>query len=107
MAMIEVNHKVLRDVAAAITAYISVQNREMGSADSNIKQMLRTDWLGSDAQEFERKWEDVDSPGSITIKHRESLKKYGENLTACANEYQSAQEDAYNAANRLPKILYW
>ena len=107
MAMIDVNHRVLREVAAAITAYCSAQDREMRSADTEIKSMLTTDWLGQDAQEFGRKWEGVDESGSIAVKMRESLKRFGENLTACANEYQAAQEDAYNAASRLPRFLYW
>ena len=107
MSMIEVNHKVLREVAEAIAVYCSAQDREMRAADSSIKQMLASDWLGLDAQEFGQKWEDVDAAGSVAIKHRESIKKFGENLAACAKEYQAAQEDAYNAANWLPKYLYW
>ena len=107
MAMIEVNHKVLRDVATAITTYCSAQDREMRTADTDIKSMLTSDWLGGDAQEFGKKWEDVDADNSTTVKFRESLKNFGENITACANEYEKAQVDAYNAANWLPKVLYW
>ncbi|MDR1329239.1 MAG: hypothetical protein LBK23_06525 [Oscillospiraceae bacterium] len=107
MALIEVNHKVLRNAAEAVTAYCSAQDREMRSADSDVKSMLTADWLGADAQEFGRKWEGVDANDSTTVKLRESLKRFGESLTACANEYQSAQEDAYNEANRLPKYLNW
>jgi len=107
MAVIEVNHRALREVAAAVSAYCTAQDREMGSADLNVKSMLTTDWFGSDAQEFGRQWEGVDDGDSTSVKLRESLTKYGEALTACANEYQAAQEDVYNAANRLPKVLYW
>ncbi|MDR1210342.1 MAG: hypothetical protein LBK41_08555 [Clostridiales bacterium] len=107
MAVIEVNHKALRDVAAAVTAYCSAQDREMRSADSDVKSMLSADWLGFDAQEFGRKWEGVDDNNSTTVRFRESLKKFGESLTACADVYQKAQEGAYNDADRLPKWLYW
>ena len=107
MATIEVNHKTLRDVASAITTYCTVQDKEMRSADSEIKSMLSTEWLGLDAQQFGSKWEGIDDNGSTAVKFRESLKKFGENLTACANLYQTAQEDTYNAANSLPKILNW
>ena len=107
MATIEVNHRTLRDVASAITAYCSAQDREMRSADAEIKSMLSSEWGGLDAQQFGGKWEGVDENGSTAVKFRESLKKFGENLTACANEYQTAQEDTYNAANWLPKYLYW
>ena len=107
MAQIEVNHKTLRDIASAITTYCAAQDREMSSADTEIKSMLTSDWTGLDAQEFGGKWEGVDADDSTAVKFRKSLKSYGEALTACANEYQSAQEDAYNKANRLPKVLYW
>jgi hypothetical protein len=107
MAVIEVNHKVLREVAAAVTAYCSAQDREMRTADADVKGMLFSDWLGLDAQTFGHKWEGVDDSGSTSVKFRESLKAFGESLTACANAYQTAQEDAVNEANRLPKWLYW
>ena len=107
MALIEVDHRNLRDVASAITTYCSTQDREMRSADTDIKSMLMADWLGQDAQEFGKKWEGVNDNNSTTIKFRESLKNFGDNLTACVNEYQNAQGEVYNAANRLPKYLYW
>jgi len=104
MAFIEVNHKVLRDVSTAIDTYCSVHVKEMNSADAEIKSLLSSGWLGMDAQEFGRIWEGVNGRDSISIKFRDSLKNFGGALAACANEYQKAQEDAYNAANRLPKI---
>lgn len=107
MAVIEVNHKVLREVATAVNTYCTAQDREMKSADTDIKSMLKTDWLGLDAQEFGAKWEGVDGKDSTSSKFRDSLKSFGESLDACANVYQKAQEDSYNEANRLPKYLYW
>lgn len=107
MAVIEVNHKTLRNVAKAIDNYCDEQNREMRSADSAVKQMLSSGWTGADAYTFSDKWESVDDSSSTTVKLRDSLKKYSEGLTACANEYQNAQEEAYNEANRLPKWIYW
>ena len=107
MAVIEVNHKILRNVAAEINTYCTSQDREMRLADNNIKSMLLVDWVGDDAMEFRNKWEDIDSSDSTAVKFRESLKKFGEGLEACANEYQTAQEDSYSEADRLPKYLYW
>ena len=107
MAIIQVNHSVLRDVADAITTYCATQDREILAADSEIKSMLSTDWIGQDAAEFGRQWEGVDDRDSTTVKFRESLKYYGESLNACAAEYKKAQEDVYNTANQLPKWLYW
>ena len=107
MAVIEVNHRFLRDVASAADTYCSAQNREMLSADQDIKSMLSKDWLGPDSMEFGGKWEKVASNDSITVKFRELIKGFGESLTACANEYENAQGEVYNMANRLPKYLYW
>ena len=107
MAMIEVNHRVLRDVASAINTYCSTQDREMNSAKTEINSMFISNWIGLDAQEFRKKWATVDSSDSTTMKFRESLKNFSEGLTACANLYEKAQADAYNEANKLPKIIYW
>ncbi|CDX04944.1 Hypothetical protein DPCES_5058 [Desulfitobacterium hafniense] len=74
MAVIEVNHKTLRDVAAAVTTYCSAQDREMRSTDTDVKSMLSTDWLGLDTQKLGHKWEGVDDKNSTTVKFRELLK---------------------------------
>jgi len=107
MAIIEVNHRTLREIASAITTYCTTQDKEMRLADTEIQSMLISDWLGSDAREFRIKWVAVDSHNSQTVILRESLKSFGESLTACANEYENAQAASYNAANWLPKYLCW
>ena len=107
MARIDVNHKLLREVASAIAEYCSAQDREMRSADTEIQAMLISDWIGTDAEQFKQKWAGVNTDGSTTAKFRESLKNYGENLIACADEYEKAQGEAYDRASRLPKVLYW
>jgi hypothetical protein len=107
MALIEVNHKSLRDVATAINAYCAAQDKEMIVADTSVKEMLASDWLGTDAQTFGQKWGEIVADDSTTVKFRKSLKAFGEGLVASANEYKKAQQDSYNAANWLPKYLYW
>ena len=107
MAVVEVNHKVLKDVAGNIKTYCNTQDREMKSADAEIKSMLRSDWWGLDAQEFSSKWEGVDSKDSTASKLRDSLKNFSNCLEACADVYKRAQEDSYSEANRLPKWLHW
>jgi len=102
MAIIEVNHKTLREIASEITIYCSTQDKEMKAADVEIQSMLSSEWTGSDAREFRMKWVAVDSSKSQTVTLRESLKSLGESLTACANEYENAQAAAYNKANSLP-----
>ena len=107
MATIEVNHKVLRDVASAVSTYCDEQNREMQAADEEIKSLLSSGWLGADAQQFGSKWEGVDDNDSTAVKFRDSLKSFGETLTSCANGYQKAQEDTYNAALGLFRPFFW
>lgn len=107
MAFIEVNHKKLREVAEAIITYCSAQDREMRAADAAVKSMLFSGWTGADAQQFGKIWEGVDDNHSTAVTFRESLKKFAECLSACADAYQNAQADSYNEANRLPKWLYW
>ena len=107
MAPIEVNHSVLREVAQAVEDYCGAQDREMRRADEDVKAMLSSDWLGADARDFGGRWEGVDGSGSTAVKLRDSWQRFGEGLTACANEYAAAQAEVYNAASRLPKFLYW
>lgn len=103
MAIIKVNHRVLVETADAIKEYCKEQDREMRSADSAVKSMLLSDWIGKDASEFNNKWAQVDESGSVTVKFRDSLNSFENALRACAKEYQTAQEDSYNEASRLPK----
>ncbi|NMB34499.1 MAG: hypothetical protein GX992_09805 [Clostridium sp.] len=105
--IIEVNHKTLRTVATAIKNYCSFQESEMNLADAEIKSMLLSGWLGPDAQQFGREWECINEKGSTSAELRESLENLAENLIACANEYQTAQEDSVNEASLLPKYFYW
>lgn len=103
MAIIEVNHNTLNEVAEAILTYCNTQNKEMKSAKSTVDTMLSSDWLGNDALEFQNKWNGVDATDSVTVQLRESLKSFAENIKACANEYKKAQENSYNEASRLPR----
>lgn len=103
MAVIQVNHQVLRNTAQAIDDYCETQRREMKELDSAVKQMLRSDWVGPDSREFGGKWEDVDAKDSVSVKFRDSLRDYSKALKASANAYQDAQETAYNLASLLPR----
>lgn len=101
MAVIDVDHQLLTEVASAIDTYCTTQDAEMKRADEDIKSMLSGGWTGSDAQAFGSSWERVDAEDSTTVKFRASLQQLGEAFIASAKEYRTAQEDAYNAANRL------
>ena len=103
MAVMEVNHQTLRNMAQSIDDYCETQKREMSRADTAVKEVLGTGWVGADAAEFGKQWEGVDAPDSTSGKLRASLEQYGEALRACANAYQTAQEDVYNRAYLLPR----
>lgn len=103
MAVIEVNHKVLRTFAQQIEDHCSLQNREMRQADTTVKNHLGVEWYGDDAVAFAGNWDGVDDKNSVAIKLRDSMNNYAEALKACAQEYQKAQEDIYNLASMLPR----
>ena len=103
MAVIQVNHQVLRNTAQAIEEYCETQLREMNKLDSDVKQMLRSDWIGPDSMEFGGKWEAVDAKDSVSVKFCDSLRAYSKALKASANAYQDAQETAYNLSALLPR----
>ena len=107
MAKITVNHRVLRDVADQIDKYCKTQDKEMRKADQAVKGMAGQSWVGMDADAFVGKWDDVDGRDSTAVKFKDNLKKYADVLRACAEEYQTAQEDSYDEASRLPKYLAW
>lgn len=107
MAKIEVNHQTLRNFASEITAYCDEQNQQMRAMDSAMDTLFSTGYKGSDALALKERWDAVGAPESTAIRFRDSLKNYAEALNATAEIYRSAQESAYNGANRLPKYLYW
>ena len=104
MALIEVNHQALRNMARAIDTYCDEQDKQMRHVDATVKDMLSSHWFGPDAMEFGKSWECVDSSGSTTYQLREALRKYSDSLDACASIYQKAQEDIYNRSCALPKL---
>ena len=104
MALIEVNHQALRNMARAIDTYCEEQDKQMRTADTAVKDMLSSHWIGPDAMEFGKNWEAVDTSGSTVYKLREALRKYGDSLDTCASIYQKAQEDVYNLSCTLPRF---
>ncbi|MBR4211406.1 MAG: hypothetical protein IKR84_03345 [Oscillibacter sp.] len=107
MAKIEVNHQAIRDFASEIAAYCDEQDRQMRAADSQMSTLFSTGYKGLDASALREKWDMAHAPDSTASRFRDSLKNYASALTDAAEIYRSAQEAIYNAANRLPKYLYW
>lgn len=103
---IEVNHQVLKNVADASSTYCAAQEREMSSADQEVKSMLGSGWTGPDAQAFGIQWEGVDASDSAATQLYNAMKSYGEALQACAELYRDAQAKAYNRARLLRSAAY-
>lgn len=108
MAVIEVNHQTLKEVAQTIEDYCDKQDLEMKNADAAVKEMLKAgSWRGNDSMVFGGMWERVDESGSTAVRFRDALREFAANLNECANEYRKAQEDSYEEAVWLPKYVYW
>lgn len=98
MALIEVNHQALRNLAGRIDSYCQFQDQQTNQAKTAVAGMLGTDWVGLDAGAFGAQWESVDGPGSVTTRFREGLQDYADALRGCAGVYESAQAEIYNLA---------
>ena len=109
MSAIAVNTKALSDVTQGTKNYCSYQNDQMRQADSAVKAMLSSDWLGDDAKEFDQKWAGVCDKGSEAAKLRDSLLAFGELLADCIAEYRAAQETAINEGvtlrGKIPSLI--
>jgi uncharacterized protein YukE len=103
MPKVEVNYQVLRTYANMIEEHCDLQEEKMKAADTAVKGVLGAEWFGQDTMAFGDQWEGVDASGSIAVKLKDSLNNYADALRACADAYQSAQEDAYNRSCLLPR----
>lgn len=101
MAYIEVNYRDLRAMAAEIEEYLKIHDKKMGDAKTAVATMLTNDWIGTDAQSFQEKWDGMDTKGSISYVMRKNLEAYAKGLKTSAKAYQSAQESAHNRAALL------
>ncbi len=107
MAKIDVNRRALKDAAAAIEKYIGVQDKQMKDADSEVKSMLASGWMGEDAMSFGRKWDDVDAKESVTTELRDSLDSFKNALLECEKIYSKAQEESYDQADDIIRLFVW
>ena len=105
MAIIEVNHRTLRQVARDIETYCTTQESQMVIANSAVSSVLMSNWQGQDALEFRNKWSEVNVTGSVAATMRESLRSYAEGLIACADDYERTQAEVFNAASRLMNFI--
>ena len=102
MARIEVDHSQLTIMATKIDAYISSHKANMKQINSEIDG-LNVNWKGADYNQIEKEWNQIKSSESTSGKMLKSLDNYAEFLRFAANKYKSAQSNAINRANKLPR----
>lgn len=103
MAVIEVNHQALRNMADAIEDYCESFYNEMRRADTGVQNMMAGGWVGDDAEAFKAAWENVYGKDTLPRKFCKSLENYGKALSAGAEAYKTVQENLYNMATLLPR----
>ena len=100
MANIKVDHSQFERTASAIDTYIRNHKSKMNSIDKSIT-ALGTAWQGSDYNQLQTEWQQIKGADSTVLKIYFSYFHYF--LRFAANKYKSAQANAINRANRLPK----
>lgn len=99
---IKVDHSKFDKAANAIESYNGTLKTKMGNANQTVTGLLSS-WKGIDARAYKTKWDALDENGSVYYKMRKSLDSYAEFLRSAGNKYKTAQANAVNRANKLPK----
>ncbi len=102
MAVIKVDYTKLDEAADAIEAYADKMESKKNSMDFQIG-TLSLVWDGKDADAFKQAWKSLNEKDSVHSGMRSALREYAKYLRYCSQQYKSAQADAINRANRLPK----
>lgn len=102
MANIKVDHSQFERAASAIETYISKHKSKMNTINNSIAS-LGSSWEGNDYNQLKKEWQEIQGSGSTSDKMLKSLDNYAEFLRFAANKYKSAQANAINRANRLPR----
>ena len=102
MAKIKVDHSQFERTASVIDTYIRNHKNKMNSIDDSIA-ALGTTWQGSDYDQLQTEWQQIKGTDSTSDKMLKSLDGYADFLRFAANKYKSAQANAINRANNLPK----
>lgn len=99
---IKVDHSQFDKAASAIDTYNTVLKTKMSGADQTVTGLFSS-WKGIDSSAYKTKWDTLDEKGSVYFTMRKSLESYANFLRAAGNKYKTAQANAVNRANRLPK----
>lgn len=96
MALIEVNHQSIRNMADKIDEYCNLQTQQMNTLSKTVEATLLSKWTGPDADAYWQKWSEMDNSDSTAEVFRRNLDAYADALRACADKYQQAQAEIYN-----------
>lgn len=102
MANIKVDHNQFERTASTIDNYIKNHRTKMNSIDASITS-LGTAWQGNDYNQLKKEWQEIKGSDSTSEKMLKSLDNYADFLRFAAKKYKSAQANAINRANRLPR----
>lgn len=102
MAVINVDHSRLEKTASAVDDYVTKHKHNMNSIDTNVT-ALKTAWEGEDYDQMAARWQQMNSDDSTSGEMLKALESYADFLRFAAEQYKTAQIDAINRANRLPK----
>lgn len=99
---IKVNHSQLNKTAQTIDDYVSKMTKQMNSANNEMKDLFSS-WKGIDASAYKTKWNTVNDSDSTYYNMKKSLSSYSKYLKYAGEKYKTAQADAINRANKLPR----
>ena len=102
MANIKVDRSQFEKAASAIEAYVSNHKKHMSTIDQSVN-FLGSSWQGKDYDQLKIEWQQINSSGSTSDNMLAALANYADFLRYAANKYKTAQINAINRANRLPK----
>lgn len=102
MANIKVDHSQFEKAASSIESYITKHKNKMKSIEQSVAS-LGTSWQGEDYNQLKKECQQMSASGSTSDKMIKSLDNYADFLRFAANKYKSAQANAINRANKLPR----
>lgn len=102
MANIKVDHSQFEKTASVIETYITKHKNNMQVINQSVD-ALASSWQGDDYNQLKTEWQQINASDSTSGKMLKSLDNYADFLRFAANKYKSAQANAINRANNLPR----
>lgn len=102
MANVKVDYGQIENAVSVIETYITKHKNNMGKMNQSVT-ALGASWQCNDYSQLKSEWNQINSKDSTSGKMLQELDEYADFLRFAANKYKSAQNNAINRANRLPK----